>query len=610
MIVRERLGRARTDDETIDALADRSDGVPLFAEELARAVSEQAVDVHDRDIPTSLYDSLMARLDRLGPAKAVAQIASAIGREFSFDLLCEVSGYSQADLVSALGRLDDVELVITRGLAPSSTYQFKHVLIQQAAYDSMLRRRRVQLHGQIAGILTHRADELQPVAPELLAHHWTEAGEAGQAIEAWRTAAQLSAARSAYAETSAHYERALALLDQLPEEPERVQRELVLQLGLTDALQMAKGFGAPETIAAADRAKKLSEYLGDTQFRLRTLYNMWGTSMSSGEIMSSQVLADELVSLARELGDEQSSCEAHIAQAGTLYNRGRLAEALEHAEAVFDRSSEALAKAVPPSGVIQAGLYGGTAAAVLGMTDRARVFLTEIVSAGRRPDADPIAQILAPLSYSVVSVWLRDFDTVRASCEQLQAVGTQFGIEIIVGWGEIYGGWAQAMVGNAAGVDQVSAGLAKHVAVKQRLGLDHSLGLLAESQLMSGRVDEALATVADALQLPDQNMQIQHTCELHRLRAELRALSGEEESARADFRDALQMATDIGAGLLELRVGAALARFLGASGNPTEARALLASIVDRHDIDTFDGRNARAVLSELDSMPRSGFSQS
>ena len=166
------------------------------------------------------------------------------------------------------------------------------------------------------------------------------------------------------------------------------------------------------------------------------------------------------------------------------------------------------------------------------------------------------------------------------------------------------------MVGNAAGVDQVSAGLAKHVAVRQRLGLDHSLGLLAESQLMSGRVDEALATVADALLFPDQNMQIQHTCELHRLRGELRALSGDDERARADFEDALQMATDIGAGLLELRVGAALARFLGARGDPTEARGLLAPIVDGHDIDTFDGRNARAVLSELDSMSRSGFSQS
>ena len=130
MIVRERLGRCEASTtRRSNALADRSDGVPLFAEELARAVSEQAVDVHGHDIPTSLYDSLMARLDRLGPAKAVAQIASAIGREFSFDLLGEVSGYSQAAIwLRHSGRLDDVELVLTRGLAPSSTYQFRHVL--------------------------------------------------------------------------------------------------------------------------------------------------------------------------------------------------------------------------------------------------------------------------------------------------------------------------------------------------------------------------------------------------------------------------------------------------------------------------------------------------
>jgi class 3 adenylate cyclase/tetratricopeptide (TPR) repeat protein len=605
VIVRERLGEAGSDHSTVDALADRSDGVPLFAEELARAVSEQAVDVNGRDIPTSLYDSLMARLDRLGPAKEVAQIASAIGREFSFDLLLELGGYAQSDLMSALGQLDDTELVLTRGLAPASTYQFRHVLVQQAAYDSMLRRRRVHLHGQIAQTLTRRADRMEPVAPELLAYHWTEAGEAIQAIEAWRIAAQRSAARSAYAETSAHYERALALLDQLPEEPDRVQRELVLQLGLTDALQMARGFGAPETIVAADRAKKLSEYLGDTQFRLRTLYNLWGTSMSSGEIMSSQVLADELVSLAGELGDEQSSCEAHIAQAGTLYNRGRLVDALDHAETVFDRSSEALAEVVPLSGVVQAALYGGAAAAVLGLTDRARRFLDQIVSALQRSDADPIAQILGSVSRSVVSVWLRDFDTVRASCDELQSVGTQFGIDIIVGWAEIYGGWAGSMIGDATGVDRISAGLAKHVAARQRLGLDHSLGLLAESQLMAGRFDDAFATVADALLLPDQNMQIQHTCELHRLRAELHASTGEYEAARKDFGDALDMATEMGAGLLELRVGAALARFCGTRGKPLEGRALLGSIVARHDVDSFDGQNARAILSDLDNMQMS-----
>ena len=216
----------------------------------------------------------------------------------------------------------------------------------------------------------------------MLAHHWTEAGEAGQAIEAWRTAAQRSAARSAYAETSAHYERALALLDQLPEEPERVQRELVLQLGLTDALQMAKGFGAPETIAAADRAKKLSEYLGDTQFRVRTLYNMWGTSMSSGEIMSSQVLADELVSLG-------TRARRRTVLVRGAHRSGRLALQPRPAHSrhwsMLKRSStdppRRWQRPCLPSGVIQAGLYGGTAAAVLGMTDRARVFLTEIVSA-------------------------------------------------------------------------------------------------------------------------------------------------------------------------------------------------------------------------------------
>ena len=304
-IVRDRLEGSEYSDSEVQSLADRSDGVPLFAEELARAVSERIPGALGDDVPTSLYDSLMARLDRLGDAKPIAQVAATIGREFSFDLLSEVSGHGFDELVSALGHLDDAELVLTRGLPPSSSYQFRHVLVQQAAYDSILLRRRVHLHRQIALTLTRRAGEGASVPPELVAHHWTEAGDAREAIAAWQIAAQRSAARSAFAETCAHYERAIALLDQLPEEPERVERELVLQLGLTDALEMARGFGAPETIGAADRARKLSEYLGDTQFRIRTLYNLWGTSMSSGEVMSSQVLADELVTLAREPGRRQ-----------------------------------------------------------------------------------------------------------------------------------------------------------------------------------------------------------------------------------------------------------------------------------------------------------------
>jgi class 3 adenylate cyclase len=601
-IVCERLGFAGTPSEVVDALVDRSDGVPLFAEELARAFGESVAEALGSEIPTSLYDSLMARLDRLGPAKAVAQMASAIGREFPFDLLGEVSGYTPEDLVTSLARLDHAELVIVRGFAPTSTYQFRHALVQQAAYDSMLHRNRAQLHRRIAETLTRRVGSGEVVAPELLAHHWSEAGDANEAIEAWRTAAQRAAARSAFAETVAHYEQALALLDQLTQEPERVHRELALQLGLTDALLMVRGFGAPETIAAADRARKLSEYLGDTASRFRTLYNLWGTAMSSGEIMNGQALADELVALADELGDEPSRCEAHTAQAGSLYNRGQLAGALEHARTVCDRPSEALIGILPASGVIQAALYGGAAAALLARLDDAHRLVALMESAEHHPDADPLAQVLAPLSSSVVNVWLRDSAAVRAQCERLEAIGLQFGADILVGWAQIYGGWAEAMAGDPGGVARTSSGLAKHVAARQRLGLNHSLGLLAESQLLSGHLHDALATVADALLLPGLDIQIQHTCELLRLRAQLRAMTGDHDGAISDFEASLAVATDMGAALLQLRVGAAWARLLDSRGDSIGGCAVLAPILARHsEGECLDMREARRLLAELAS---------
>ena len=219
-------------DDMIEALVQRSDGVPLFAEELARTVSERVADVLGSEIPVSLYDSLMARLDRLGVTKATAQVASVIGREFSFGLLRELSGQEPDELAAALERLVTADLVRPHGSVPGS-YQFKHSLVQQAAYDSMLRRRRTRLHTQIAMTLAAQAEQGKAVAPELLAQHWSEAGDPRQAIAAWVTAAQQAAARSAYAETCADFERALALHGQILDEPEpeRIQRELELQLG-------------------------------------------------------------------------------------------------------------------------------------------------------------------------------------------------------------------------------------------------------------------------------------------------------------------------------------------------------------------------------------------
>ena len=604
-IIRDRMGPIDPADDMIEALIERSDGVPLFAEELARTVSERVADALGSEIPVSLYDSLMARLDRLGVTKATAQVASVIGREFSFDLLRELSGQEPDDLVADLERLVTADLVRPHGSGPAS-YQFKHTLVQQAAYDSMLRRRRTRLHAEIAKTLASQAEQGETVAPELLAHHWSEAGDPRQAIAAWVKAAQQAAARSAYAETCTHYELALALHGQILDEPEpdRIQRELELQLGLTDALQMARGFGAPETMAAADRAKKLGELLGDSRVRMRTLYNLWGSAISSGAAMTSQTLADELLAVAVELADEQSLCEAHIAQASSLYNRSHFAEALEHAHFVTSRPTADLDAVLPASGVIQACLYGGVAAAALAFIGEAKDYLAEIDRALHRSDADVLAPVLAPLSSSVIAVWMRDFDVVHRTCDELETIGRQLDSDILIGWSEIYGGWAQAMVGDAqSGVERTSRGVAKHVAANQRLGLNHSLGLLAEAQAAAGRTHDALATVADALQLRDLAFQRQHTCELLRIRAVLHDAMGKEELARDDFTQALGMASDMGAGLLELRTAVGMAESLSRRGERTEAHRRLTPILERHHEDSWDIRIGRELLNSLTAEP-------
>ncbi|HXE54650.1 MAG TPA: hypothetical protein VN541_16635, partial [Tepidisphaeraceae bacterium] len=603
-IICDRMGPIDTSDDMIEALVQRSDGVPLFAEELARTVSERVADALGTEIPVSLYDSLMARLDRLGATKATAQVASVIGREFAFDLLRELSGQEPNELAADLERLVTADLVRPH---PSLTawYQFRHALVQQAAYDSMLRRHRTSLHAQIANTLASRTQQGHSVAPELLAHHWSEAGDPRQAIAAWVTAAQHASHRSAYAEMCAHYERALTLHGQILDEPEpeRIQRELELQLGLTEALQMVRGFGAPETMAAADRAKKLAELLGEPRVRMRTLYNLWGSAISSGSVVSSQTLADELLTVAAEL-DEQSLCEAHIAKAGSLYNRGDFADALEHAHYVTSRPSADLDAVLPASGAIQACLYGGAAATALALIGEAKNFLAEIDRALHRTDADALAPFLAPLSSSVIAVWMRDFDVVRRACDELETIGRQIDSDILIGWSEVYGGWAQAMAGDAqTGVERTSRGVAKHVAVNQRLGLNHSLGLLAEAQLAAGRTNDALATVADALQLRDLAFQRQHTCELLRIRAVLHDLVGEQQLAQEDFAAALGMASDMGAALLELRTAVSMAQSLSRRGERADAHRLLFPIVQRHHDDSWDIRIGRELVESLTAEP-------
>ena len=224
-------------EETIATVVERTGGVPLFVEELTRAVLESGdAKLTGREIPATLHDSLMARLDRLGPAKGVIQIGAVIGSEFSYELLHAVHPIAEEDLQRALRKLADAELVYVRGIAPDATYQFKHALIRDAAYEALLKSRRKDLHRMVARTIHEKFPALKEAHPEVLARHWTQAGETEPAIAEWSKAGEAAEARNAFSEALESYQQALALLNLLPESPDRDRRELELGQLVVDAL--------------------------------------------------------------------------------------------------------------------------------------------------------------------------------------------------------------------------------------------------------------------------------------------------------------------------------------------------------------------------------------
>ena len=270
VLVEQIAGGKALPDDVIAQIADRTDGVPLFVEELTKSVLESGVTPFG--IPTSLHDSLMARLDRLGSVRRVAQIGAAIGREFSYELLRAVSRLPEDELQAALGRLVASELVFQRGAPPNAVYAFKHALVQDAAHGSLLRAARQQLHAQIAEALEAHSPELMDSQPELFAQHYAEAGLVEKSVACWGKAGHSSAARSAMAEAAAQLQKGLDQLALLPDDPERQRQELELRSALGAVLIAVKGHAAPETGHAYARARELWEQLGSPSEFLQVPY--------------------------------------------------------------------------------------------------------------------------------------------------------------------------------------------------------------------------------------------------------------------------------------------------------------------------------------------------
>ena len=337
--------------EVVQQITSKTDGVPLFVEELTKMVVEsdlvREVNGHydlngplpPLAIPSTLQDSLMARLDRLATVREIAELGATIGREFRYDLLQAVSPLDEDTLQHGLRQLVDAELVFQNGVPPQAQYLFKHALVQDTAYQSLLKSRRQQLHQQVAQVLEEQFPETAEIQPELVAHHYTEAGLVEQAIPYWQKAGQRAVKRSANVESISHFTTALALLQPLPDTPERSQQELVLHVALGVPLTATKSWAAPEVEQVYLRARELCEQVGDTPELFPTLWGLWAFNCVRAEHKQAHELGEQLLRLAQSRQDPALLVEAHHGLGVTLFCLGELAPAriqLVHGSAFYD----------------------------------------------------------------------------------------------------------------------------------------------------------------------------------------------------------------------------------------------------------------------------------
>ncbi len=578
--------------EVVQEVVTRTDGVPLFGEELTKMVLESGL-LRERQgryelagplrplaIPATLHDSLMARLDRLGPVKALAQLGATIGRQFSYELLSAVASLDEAELQQALRQLVEAELLHQHGLPPRATYVFKHALIQDAAYQSLLKSARQDYHRRIARALTERFPEVAEHEPELLAHHLTEAGLGEQAVTAWLRAGRQASERSANAEAVAHLRRGLELLEALPETPDRMQRELELQIALGPALMAARSYAAPEVERAYARARQLCDRLGDPPQRFTVLRGLWGYAIVRADLATARDLGRECLALAERAGTPALHLWAHYALGMTLFHQGALPHAREHFErgrALYDPDRRRAPRALQDPGVACLS-YLAVTLWLLGRPEQALAAGAEALTLAQKL-AHPFSLAYALNIAAVVAQFNGAVAEVQERAAAAGALCAEHGIPYWSAWGRIFRGWALVEQGGGpAGLADEQEGLAAYLSTGARLVRPYFLGLVGEAHLRLGQVPEGLATVADALATAGATGEHWWDAELHRLRGRLllAARAPDEPGAEACFARAREVAREQGARFLALRATLDLCRLWHRRGRRQDARPALA----------------------------------
>jgi predicted ATPase len=523
--------------EVIDQIVDRTDGVPLFVEELTKSVLESGVPLVG--IPATLYDSLMARLDRLASVQLVAQIGAAIGRDFSYTLLRAVSRLPEDELRASLASLVASELVFQRGLPPDAIYSFKHALVQDAAHGSLLRSSRQQLHAQIAEALEAHSPELMESQPELFAQHYSEAGLVEKSVAYWGKAGHRSATRSAMAEAAAQLQKGLDQLALLPDTPERWRQEFEFRGSLGAALRILKGFAAPETGHAYGRARELWEQLGSPAEFLHVPYGQSAYHAHRSELALAMRLDEDLLRLSLQRYDSASLVQGHLCSGRTLIYIGRFASSRTHLEEVFALYDPILHHSL----VHQVGLCPRVASHAyleivlfcLGYPDQALAHSSAAIAEARRLAHQP--SFAPSLAFGARLFALIGDDAVLGErIDQLVAVAAEQGFVQLMATGAIFGGWLKVKNGNVTeGIPLLRSGLTARRSTGAESWMPHQLALLAGAYEIAGQVDEAVTRLDDAFRIAERTGECWFVAELYRHKDRLLPQRGETAAAEHFF---------------------------------------------------------------------------
>jgi class 3 adenylate cyclase/predicted ATPase len=604
--------------EILDQIVQRADGIPLFIEELTKTILESCL-IREEDgqyrldgplpsvaIPSSLQASLMARLDRLSPIKEVAQIGSAIGREFSYQLMAAVAPHKNAELEAALGQLVDSGLVFCRGEPPHGSFIFKHALVQDAAYSTLLRSQRQELHFRIGKALEERFPETAETQPEILAHHYALGGVLDQAIGYWRKAGERALRRSATTEAVQHLTHAIELTRSLPTAPDRDRRELDLHLALGRMIRMVKGMAAPDTLHVFSRAHELLDEDASVEEHITVLYGLWGVHYARAEHAAAHAVSQECLTLAERHRNDEAAALGHYILGDTLWATGAFSEARSHLDHIlklygsFDESGAA--GRFQHNYDVNALAFLAWSLWPLGYPAQASRAATQTIRRARQVGHVPLMAFALHCGALLETGFGDDDEPDSGIADEAVAFSVQHGVAAYELWARFWQGAAIARRGDPhQGADVMRASMEAAATIEAKLFRPLHLGQLANAYARLDQPETAIGLLDEALATSEETKERLFDAELHRRRGDLFLILGNASQAETTLEEALTVARAQNARLWELRAATSLARLWRKQRRHVEARDLLEPVYGwfTEGFDTADLRRARALLNGL-----------